>query len=78
MRAAGDWSFKQVAAAAGISPRLVSAYERGAMPFSRDTLDEIGVAMGYTLEQIDLALVVGEQLHRHMAGFQSGPSPQAP
>lgn len=78
MRAAGDWSFKQVAAAVRISPRLVSAYERGAVPFSRDTLDEIGAAMGYRQEQIDLAVVVGEQLHRHGAGRQSGLRPKVP
>jgi transcriptional regulator with XRE-family HTH domain len=69
---AGCWSFKQVAAAAGISPRLVSAYERGAEPLSRATLDELGAAMGFPPEVVDDALVVGEVLYRSRAGAPAG------
>jgi len=74
--AGGGWSLKQVATAARISPRRVSAYERGAEPLSRQMLDKLGAAMGYTQEQIDLAVVVGESLHRHGAGHQSGLRPK--
>ena len=33
--------------------------------------------MGYTQEQIDLAVVVGERLHRHVADSHSGLRPKA-
>jgi transcriptional regulator with XRE-family HTH domain len=65
---AGRWSFKQVAAAAGISPRLVSAYERGTKPLSRETLDELGAAMGLSPEAVDIAMIGGEILHRGTTG----------
>src|SRR5436305_1244222 len=74
----GGWSFKQVAAAAGISPRLVSAYERGAEPLSRERLDGIAAAMGFSPEEVELALRTGEVLDRSRSGAAQAMPPHHP
>src|SRR5215207_2945365 len=57
LRKARGWTGQELAAAAGTSDQMISSYESGRRPPSRERLKALAAAMGYGTEAIDLVLL---------------------
>jgi tetratricopeptide (TPR) repeat protein len=62
IRASG-WRSKDVAAAAGITPSTLSAYETGDQNLTRERLDELAEAMGLGPAKVVRAILAAELVH---------------
>jgi tetratricopeptide (TPR) repeat protein len=60
---ANGWRSKDVAAAAGITPSTLSAYETGEQTLTRERLDELAEAMGAGPDKVVRAIVAAELVH---------------
>jgi transcriptional regulator with XRE-family HTH domain len=56
LRSIQGWSQKDLADAAGLHPNLLSDYERGRKPLSRERLEPLVQVLGLPVETIDIAL----------------------
>ncbi len=56
LRSALNWNQGELARAAGVQPNMISDFERGHRPLSRDKLKELARVMGLPPESIDWAL----------------------
>jgi transcriptional regulator with XRE-family HTH domain len=68
LRLAQGWSQTDLGEAAGISPNLLSDYERGRKPLSRPRLEKIVATMGLAAGTIDTALEFLRQVRAASAG----------
>lgn len=57
LRKARGWTGQELATAAGTSDKVISRYESGLRPPSRERLEALAAAMGYGIEAIDLVLL---------------------
>ncbi len=68
LRLAQGWSQRDLGEAAGISPNLLSDYERGRKPLSRPRLEKIVATMGLAAGTIDTALKFLREVRAASAG----------
>src|SRR4051794_18465463 len=68
LRLAQGWSQTDLGEAAGISPNLLSDYERGRKPLSRPRLERIVATMGLAAGTIDTALEFLREIRAASAG----------
>ena len=57
LRRARGWTAQDLAAATGVSPKMISVYEIGRKAPSRERVEKMAAAMGYGVEAIDLVLL---------------------
>jgi transcriptional regulator with XRE-family HTH domain len=57
LRRARGWTAQDLAEATGISTKMISVYEIGRKPPSRERVEKLAAAMGYPVEAIDLVLL---------------------
>jgi transcriptional regulator with XRE-family HTH domain len=76
LRFAGGWTEAELAQAIGISPDLISKYEKGRKTLSRERLEELLAVMDVPPEAIDAALyALGLAFLRESPGSPVDPSP---
>jgi transcriptional regulator with XRE-family HTH domain len=71
LRSALGWDQKELAAAAGVAPSVISDLEHGRRPLPRERLDELAGLMGLPPEAVDRALAFAEWTRE--AGRGPGP-----
>ncbi len=62
LRSAQGWSQKRLAAESGIAKTMISDFEVGRRPLSRDRLETLAAVLGYGAEDVDAALLCRERL----------------